>query len=231
MGGEAPAVVMDVFLVPIGPQRYELYCEVPDHEDSPAPLPAGGWVARFEDKFRAVMQTIDRRSRETSHTRWAKLRNRALAWLAERVAEQRLLWQLRLHRDAVLHFPHDLEPEGAMSLMRQSLSADLRRHGVWLAVNLVLLALAGLLTVIPGPNVVAFYFAFRVVGHYMSIRGAKHGLAELVWTPTASEPLTELRRAVALDPSRRAREVSVVAERLELEKLASFVERMALRGA
>lgn len=222
---------MDVFLVPIGRQRHELYCEVPDRADSAAPLPAEGWVARFEDKFRAVMQTIDRRSRETSHTRWARLRNRALGWLAERVAEQRLLWQLRLHRDAVLHFPHDLGPEAAISLMRQSLSGDVRRHGVWLAVNLVLLALAGLLTVIPGPNVVAFYFAFRVVGHYMSIRGAKHGLAGLSWTPVASEPLTQLRRAVALDPSSRAREVSMVAERLELEKLASFVERMALRGA
>lgn len=222
---------MNVFLVPLGAQRHELYCEVGDHdavEESPTDQ---GWVSRFEDKFRTVMQTIDRRSREASPTLWSRLRNRVLAWLAERVAEQRLLWQLRLHHQATLYFPHDLGPDQAVMLMRQSLRADLRRHWVWLSTNLVLLAVAGLLTVIPGPNVVAFYFAFRVVGHYMSVRGAKHGLVGVTWTPAGSEPLTDLRRAVALDPAARAREVSAVAERLELEKLASFVERMALRGA
>lgn len=222
---------MDVYLVPLGTSRYELYCEVGDHADAPALGDDTGWVARFEDKFRAMMQAIDRRSRESSGSFWARVRNRGLAWLAERVAEQRLLWQLRLHREATLHFPSDMPEAAAQAYMLQSFRADLRRHWAWLAANGVLLALAGLLTVIPGPNVVAFYFAFRVVGHYMSIRGARHALSDVLWATVPSEPLAEVRRALALDPASRAVALSRLAAQLSLEKLAPFVERMLLRGA
>ena len=47
--------------------------------------------------------------------------------------------------------------------------------------------------VIPGPNVPGFYFTFQVVGHFLSMRGAKHGLAVAPWTFKPSEDLSELR--------------------------------------
>lgn len=222
---------MNVYLVPLGPRRYELYCEVGEHDGPVAVSEHSGWVARLEDKFRTVMQAIERHSREPSHSLWSRVRNRVLGWLAERVAEQRLLWHIRLHRDVTLHFPRDMGADEAQNVMRQSFRADVRRHWVWLAVNVVLLALAGLLTVIPGPNVVAFYFAFRVVGHYMSVRGAKHGLADVAWTMTESDDLMELRQAIGRPPAERVRHVSAIAERLDLEKLVAFVERMTLRAA
>ena len=33
--------------------------------------------------------------------------------------------------------------------------------------------MSGLLFLVPGPNVIAYYFAFRMVGHYFSLRGAR----------------------------------------------------------
>ena len=41
---------------------------------------------------------------------------------------------------------------------------------------MVLLIVSGVLALVPGPNVLAYYFAFRVVGHWLSMRGARQGL-------------------------------------------------------
>ena len=76
---------------------------------------------------------------------------------------------------------------------------------------------SGLLVLVPGPNFVAYYFAFRMVGHFLSLRGARHGLAVVQWTAKESAPLTQLRAAIALD-----------GEALKLEHLARFFERSAI---
>ena len=76
--------------------------------------------------------------------------------------------------------------------------------------------------------VVGYYFAFRVVGHFFSVRGARNGLRKVVWTSHPSPPLTELRRALTLDPEVRLREVEHVAERLRLDHLATFFQRTAV---
>ena len=80
---------------------------------------------------------------------------------------------------------------------------------------------------VPGPNVVAYYFAFRLVGHYLSMRGARQGLSGVTWRNEGSAPLAELRRAIALEPAARDQRVQDVAGRLKLEHLASFFARTA----
>ena len=57
--------------------------------------------------------------------------------------------------------------EQAMTLIRRILHRDYERHKVWLVVDSVGLVLSTLLVVLPGPNVVGYYFAFRVVGHWL----------------------------------------------------------------
>ncbi|MFN8058906.1 MAG: hypothetical protein U0Q12_07040 [Vicinamibacterales bacterium] len=225
---------MDVFLVPLGSSTYELYCEIdPDEPVTRADEAAPGWFSKLEDKFAQTMHVVTKRGPDPAPdaSLWVRLRARSLAWLSERVAEQRLLWHLRWHRNARLVFPDDLTADEAHRIVQRHLSSDMRRHWAWLAVNAVLLVASSVLTVIPGPNVVALYFSFRVVGHYLSIRGAKQGLSGTAWTAEASAPLADLRRAIALEPGLREARVSDVATRLELRHLATFVQRMAFRSA
>ena len=80
---------------------------------------------------------------------------------------------------------------------------------------------------LPGPNLVAYYFAFRIVGHFLSVRGARQGLAKVQWHPEASAPLSALRAMVAVAPEARAERVDAVAATLRLEHLASFFQRTA----
>ena len=81
---------------------------------------------------------------------------------------------------------------------------------------------------VPGPNLLAYFFAFRLVGHYLSLRGAKQGLSAMAWTYERSAPLTELRRVLGLDPIQREPRLHAVAETLRLEHLVSFFERSAV---
>ncbi len=110
-----------------------------------------------------------------------------MAWVAERIAEQRLLWNLRKQTTAVAVHPQDMTFEQVMVLIRRMLQRDYERHRLWLVVDTIGLIVSGLLALVPGPNLLAYYFAFRVVGHWLSMRGATQGLvARGVDRPTVS---------------------------------------------
>jgi hypothetical protein len=84
---------------------------------------------------------------------------------------------------------------------------------------------------VPGPNVIAYYFAFRVVGHWLSMRGAAQGLHHVTWTSRPCPPLDELRELAVLDPPAREHRLRDVAERLRLPYLSAFFERVAIHHA
>ena len=224
---------MDVYLVPVGPDRYELYCEIPDAPEDDEPEAEQGFVRRLVHRFRQMIADAERERRHGAPagvTRgWlARVRARTLRWVAESIAEQRLLWHLRKQSAACLHYPDDLQQAQADGVLRQQLGRDFDKHRFWLAIDSVGLVGSGLLMVLPGPNLLAYYFAFRVVGHYLSLRGARCGLSGVLWRQEPSEPLTELRRVLSLDPGVREPRVHAVAQRLRLEHLVSFFERSAV---
>jgi hypothetical protein len=224
---------MDVYLVPVGPDRYELYCEVPDEPVVDEPAPGRGFVRRMAARFREMLAEAER---ERRHGRaagvergWAgRMKARTLRWVVESIAEQRLLWHLRRQTSACLHYPDDLDESGAAALLRNQLRRDYDKHRFWLVIDSLLFVVSGALMLVPGPNVLAYYFAFRMVGHFFSLRGARRGLHVVDWRHERSEPLADLRRALSLAPEVRERRVHDVAVKLRLEHLASFFERSAI---
>jgi hypothetical protein len=91
--------------------------------------------------------------------------------------------------------------------------------------------ISGVLAIVPGPNLIAYYFAFRMVGHYLSMRGARQALHRVQWETRASGPLAELRQAIDLEPAAREARVSDIAARLHLERLATFFRQTAVPSA
>jgi hypothetical protein len=148
-------------------------------------------------------------------------------YVAESIAEQRLLWQLLGRTQAGLIYPDDLPETHAMEVLRRMLRRDFERHRLWLVIDGLGLIASGALVLLPGPNVLAYYFAFRIVGHFLSVRGARQGLANVQWTVETSAPLSALRAVIAVAPDARAERVHAVAETLHLEHLASFFQRAA----
>jgi hypothetical protein len=226
---------MDVFVIPVGPDRYELYCE--GAVEAP-PVAAGstGIFGRIRHQFAVMLHQAEERRRAGSSesratTRLGRLQDWIMAWVAERIAEQRLLWNLRREKAVVAFHPQDLTFDQTHTLIRRTLQRDWERHRIWLAVDSVLLIGSIALILIPGPNIIGYYFAFRVMGHWLSIRGATHGLRDVVWTGQPCEPLTQLREAASLKGEARERHVHEIATQLRLQHLSTFFERVVVRHA
>jgi hypothetical protein len=227
---------MDVYVIPLGRDRYELYCEPStDGESDADAVPTTGLFGSLRQRFSATLRAAEERQHrpadEGHQSTYHRLQDRALGWIATRIAEQRLLWNLRRHTAAVVVHPQDMTFAEVMGVVRPTLQRDYERHRIWLGVDLFGLVLSGPIALIPGPNVLAYYFAFRVVGHWLSMRGAVQGLRRVSWSGRPCPPLTELRDVFALESPARAARVHDIAARLRLPHLFTFFERVAPRHA
>jgi hypothetical protein len=220
--------MLSIYLLPVGPGRFELYSEPPD--DAPAPAPHDGFFRRrlhdLNERWRATVQAA-RRS-DGAAGRLARWRDKAVCRIAETIAEQRTLWSLRHERAAHLVYPSDLSESAAIVRRNGMLAHARRHHGMWAIFDGVLFVASGVLALVPGPNVLAYYFGFRVVGHYLSWRGARHGLDRVSWQARAEPALAELGRLVDLPRDARASRVAAIAEALHLPKLVLFFDRTAV---
>jgi hypothetical protein len=228
---------MQVFLIPIGRDVYEPYFESDDEADE-AVDEGAGWLSRQ----RRTLSEMLREAEAERHRRQdpdvdaragfvARWRKKSLRWIVERAAEQRLLWHLRTATDVTLVAPGDL-PEGqAEAILRLGLKRDSDRHLRWFLLNLVGLIVSVATILVPGPNMLGYYFTFTTVGHMLAWRGAQQGLRKVAWRVEASADLTEVRAALALAAPAREERLQHLAHRLGLRHLATFVARLAVPPA
>src|SRR3990170_336422 len=113
--------MMDVYVIPVAPERYELYCEhdVSD-DDVVGEVPPQGRLARMFANFKEQLARVEAerisgeaRAHAGPRTWTERMKDRALCWIAEKIAEQRLLWRLRNESELMLHHPDDMAPEAA----------------------------------------------------------------------------------------------------------------------
>jgi hypothetical protein len=224
---------MDVYLIPTSTSgRYELYYEAPDDEVVEAGE-GSGFLHRLKVRFSAMLHEAE----EWRHRRHeivpepagllARLRRKTMSFVVERIAEQRLLWHLRTTTEVCARIPSDITAEEADRVIRAMLKKDADHHLKWMIIDLALLLVSAPLVVIPGPNLPGFYFTFQVIGHFLSMRGARRGLSGARWTFNPSTDLSELRDAMRLAPLQRQRRFRELADRLRLEHLATFCEDVA----
>jgi hypothetical protein len=222
--------MMDVYLVPVGPDRYECYYEAADQDGTVEAVEGQGFFARMRAKFNEQLKDAERarhqRAVEEPSTFLGRMQKRSLRWIAERIADQRLLWHLRKVDAATLHASSDLATADADRIMRANFKWDADHHRNRLILHSLALIAAAPVALVPGPNVLGYLFTFTVVGHFLSWRGAVKGLRQIAWTIAPSPALTELRRAFSLDAAARHRVISDVAHRLHMPKMARFVEQL-----
>lgn len=226
---------MDVFLVPVAADRYELYCEEPDEPDVPEGAePPKGFFRRIAHSVRSALAEAERERRsgdgpsDAPLSFFGRLKARTLRWAAEWIAEQRLLWHLRSQQEAQLVHPDDLTGTHATQLLKRSLQRDWERHRFWLVIDSLGLVGSALLILLPGPNFIGYYFLVRTAGHYFSLRGARQGLTVVTWRAESNTALTSLRAIVAETPDAREDQVQAIAASLRLEHFARFFQRAAI---
>jgi Mitochondrial K+-H+ exchange-related len=224
---------MDVFLIPVGQDRYELYCEVPEEDPSgETPEHDRGFFRGLVQRFRETLAAVERErhhgaASESPQGIVQRIKARFLRSLAETIAEQRLLWHMRGQSRVTAVHPSDLDGARVMAVVSSNMRSDYEKHRRWLVINILLFIISGLLTLVPGPNVIAYYFAFRLVGHFLSMRGARQALDRVEWRTRSSAPLARLRSLIDADGNERRAEVEAIAAELQLEHLPRFFDRVA----
>ena len=220
---------MDVYLIPIGPREYGLYAEPPEGTGEPDAPARRGLTGRLARRASAFAATIERDGvAAAGDPGW---RARARRWAARQVREQRLLWQLRREQTVTIVAPDDCPDGMAIETVRRLLERDASRHLRWLAVDSVGFVGSGVFMLIPGPNLVAYYFALSLVGHALSLQGARHAREHVAWEVRPDPALAELRHAIGASPDERDRRAHAVAERLHLPNLPGFFARAAAKHA
>ena len=218
-----------VYLVPLGRGRFELYTEPPDA--------AAGVDGHRRGYLRRRLQHLHERWREVVHVarqddpargRVARVRDWMVSRAAETIAEQRTLWSLRQIGEATLIHPSDLEEAHATATRRHLLASARRHHGLWLILDTMVLIASSVFILVPGPNVIAYYFLVRAVGHFLSWRGARQALDGTAWRMQPEPALAELGRLADLPRESRAPRVEAIASRLKLPRLAAFFDRAAV---
>ena len=237
-------MLMDVFVIPVGRDRYELYCE-PAAEIANPEAPAAGLAGRLRHRVGTRFSTVVRTAEEWHRHGPPKepkslvgnVKNRVFAWVAQRIVEQRLLWYLRQHTAAVAAHPPDMPFDQVLTLIRRMLQHDYDRHRRWIIIDgilflLTFIFLGPFFLLVPGiANIPAIYFGFRAIGHWLSMHGADHGLHRVAWSGRSCPPLTELRDVALLEPPVRDARIHDVAARLRLPHLSTFFERVAVPNA
>jgi hypothetical protein len=225
----------------VGPDRYELYCESGATHTGEASgerrtRPRTGLIARLQDRFNQTLRAAEARQQghgpaPEAETWLGRLEDRLMCWVVERISEQRLLWNLRRQTTVVAVHPEDLGFDEVQTHIARVLQRDYERHRNWLVIDTLGLIVSAALTVLPGPNLVAYYFVFRVGGHWLSMRGATQGRRHITWTSRPCAALKELRDVVAMEPRVREQRIRDVESRLHLRNLTNFFERVAIRHA
>ena len=221
---------MDVYLVPIGRDRYECYYEAEEVEEAIDPAEQGFFARmrhRFNEQLKEAEHARHQKVIDEPKTFVGRLHRRSMRWIAERIAEQRLLWHLRKAASATLHTSQDLVPSDAEAIMRDSMKRDADFHRNRLIPHTLALIVSAAVAVVPGPNVLGYLFTFTVVGHFLAWRGAVNALNVVKWTVVSNPALTDLRYAFSLEGDARHRLIKDVAQRLHMPKMARFVEQMA----
>lgn len=218
---------MTVCLIALKGQRFELYAEPPE-DPGPPPAEDEGWYRRWSHRAAVRWQALVEAARPgDAQGRLARWRDRMVCHLADTMAEQRTLWALRRFSTATLLFPSTLDEASARRAMTQVLAPARRHHGIWLVVDTLLLVASAILAPIPGPNAVAYYLAFRVVGHLQSWRGAHRGLTRTEWTLVPDPHLAELAHLAHQTRADRADRLADIAARLHLPQLPAYFDRIA----
>ncbi|MSO45692.1 MAG: hypothetical protein EXQ59_02850 [Acidobacteria bacterium] len=218
---------MIVHLVPVGKERFELYAEPPEEPTIAPPRHAWfftRWSHGAAAKWREVVDEAGRGHSVGGVARW---QDALIGRLAENIAEQRTLWGLRGRTSARLLFPASMNDTEARATLNALLAEGRRHHGRWLVVEVILVVGSGLLAIVPGPNLIAYYFLFRLVGHLQSWRGAGDGLSKVSWALDANAGLAELGTLVNVPRAARAARVEAIAAGLNVPRLSAFFDRVA----
>jgi hypothetical protein len=208
-----------VFLLSLDPGQPFFHSEDGRDEEATPSVSArpgmAGWFRRTTRRMKSAVKH--------PKSRLARKLKQFWDWLQSRMyPDESLLAALRSARTIELHHPESLSSDEALGLWEAYLRRRFRRHFLWLLFDLFFSPLSILLTPLPGPNVIGYWFAYRAVHHLLILLGIRRALRGRV--ETIPRPIADLD---ATGGPGDKEWLTRTAAQYELKGLHDFVARMA----
>jgi hypothetical protein len=150
-----------------------------------------GWILAKYDRFRSAWQHADSGALQWMRQLWDWLHT----WTHPDEAMLARLWSARR---VDLHHPATRGGDEVVAVWKDYLRQQWRRHFVWLVVNSVIAPISLLFAILPGPNLIGYWFAYRAVHHALVIWGIRRVQRNTM--PTELHPIEALDLPVEVGP-------------------------------
>jgi hypothetical protein len=214
-----------IYLLSIDRRRFFFYA---DESEPPDDRPEGGAPAGerptglrgwFSDRWHRIQSVWDHS--EARAVLWTR---RAWDWMHSWVhPDESMLSRLRSARRIELHHSSARDPGQVRKLWGEYLNHRWWRHILWMSANgLVAPPALATLWLLPGPNVIGYWFAYRAIHHALIVCGiyrVRYGRVEVVMCPTA-----ELDRPIERDAEGKARHAALDGEAAHLDEHVAWTE-------
>jgi hypothetical protein len=160
-----------IYLLLIDDARFFFYSD--ESEETPDPdsgaganTSAGlsGWLATRLHKIQARWHEA-----ESGLSHWLR---RLWTWLHSwSHPDEWMLSQLRTAKTIDLHYPACRTDDEVLAFWQDYVSRQQYRHLVWLAVNGTVAPISVIFAILPGPNVIGYWFLYRAIHHLLVVWG------------------------------------------------------------
>jgi hypothetical protein len=206
-----------IYLLLIDRERFFFYSDESEssHEDGEGGDPSArahsgvrGWLRDRYMKFKSAWQHAD-----SGALLWMR---RSWEWLHSLAhPDEAMLARLRSARRVDLHHPSAQRGADVCAIWQDYLARQWRRHLCWMCINGVIAPFTLILWVLPGPNLIGYWFAYRTVHHALILWGI--GRVRRNKVPTELYPVMALDLPIERDGTGKARHAALdgAAERLD----------------
>jgi hypothetical protein len=202
--------IVKIYLLSVDGRRFFFYADESEPSDDgrdgagPPGAEGAGWRGWLHDRWHRL-QSLWEHS-EARAVRWTR---RAWDWLHSWAhPDESMLSRLRSARRIELHHPASREAGEVRKLWDDYLKHRWWRHILWMGANAII-APPGLLIlwVLPGPNVIGYWFAYRAIHHALIVWGIRRLRRDGI--PIEFRPLASLDRPIELDEGGKAKHAAL----------------------
>jgi len=149
----------------------------------------GGKYILYSTEFQ--IEKDERNNPQESRKRfWKLIKSGYKTATAKREHSERLLKEMKSITQMTVYYPANLMEKEAEEIYQQVINAQVKKHKRWLIVDGALLPISAIFTLVPGPNVLMAYLAWRTLAHYKTKKGGEKAASELE-IPFVKDPQLE----------------------------------------
>jgi hypothetical protein len=207
-----------IYLLLIDRERFFFYSDESEssHGDGEGDDPSAGarsgvrgWLHDRFLKFRSAWQHAD-----SGALLWMR---RSWDWLHSLAhPDEAMLARLRSARRIDLHHPAARSGADVHAIWQDYLARQWRRHLFWMVLNAVIAPFTVILAILPGPNLIGYWFAYRAVHHMFVLWGIRRVQRDKI--PTELSPVMALDLPIERDEAGKARHAALNGAAVHLDE-------------